>query len=168
MHSSRHRRAAASFISRLDLLDLDEMSGIERKRRVVAVAFVRAEAAIGDFFAAGIHLRGIPELLKVPVVVAQIADAVQDLAARNRAFVVDDGAGGSGPALQLRPAFQRGLRDQFVHVDVDCGFEESGVAGVVVLDRGMPRIFADRCASLSYRALSMISSFGRPTVDGCN
>ena len=85
----------------------------------------------------------VPEAAEIPIVVAKVVDAFENLAARYCAFIVDDGSRASGPALQLRTAFQSRLRDELVHVDVDCGFEESGIAGVVVLDGRVPRILAD-------------------------
>src|SRR6266566_8539390 len=130
------QKVPAGFHLALDFFDFDEMGRIERKRRIVAVTFVRAEAAVGDLFTPAIHCGRIPELRKVPIVLAQIGDGAQDLATGNGAFIIDYGAGGSRPALKLRAAFQRGLHDQAVHVDVNSRFEESSVTAVVILDRG--------------------------------
>src|SRR5215470_6299402 len=82
-----------------EFFDVDEMSWIERKRGVVAVAFVRAETAIGDHFPAAFHGGRIPETREIPVIVAQIGDRIQNLAARNRPLIIDNRACGSGPAL---------------------------------------------------------------------
>ena len=119
------------------------MSWIERERGIVAVAFVRAEAAVGNAFAPCVHDRGVPELGEVPIVFAQVRHRVKDLATGNGSFIVDDGAGGPRSALQLRPSFECGFCDEVVHIHVDGGLEETGVTCVIVLDRGVQRIFAD-------------------------
>src|SRR5437867_5620248 len=119
----------------LDLFDLDEVSGIERKGRIIAVAFVRAEAAVRDALTPGIHRGRVPQLRKIPVVVAQIRNGIEDLATRYGAFIVNNRTGAARPALKLRTAFKSGLCDQFMHVDIDCSLEETRIARVVVLDR---------------------------------
>ena len=56
----------------LKFFDLDEMSGIERERRVEAVRFVRAETSGTGFDAALVHQFGLPGGLKVPIVITEI------------------------------------------------------------------------------------------------
>src|SRR5262252_5387107 len=119
------------------------MSWIEWKRRIVAVAFVSAETSIGDALAAAVHCRGVPQFREIPIVVAKVCNRIQDFAAGYGTFVVDHGSGGTRPALKLRPTFKRRLRDQIVHVDIDCRFEETGIAAVIVLDGCVSRVFAD-------------------------
>src|SRR5581483_5633827 len=106
----------------LDLFDLDEVSRIERKGRIVAVAFVCAEASVGNTLTPGFHRRRVPELRKVPVVFAKVRNRVEDLAARYGAFIVNYGARAACPALKLRTAFECGPCDQFVHVYIDRRF----------------------------------------------
>src|SRR5215813_285643 len=113
-----------------EFFDFDEMSWIEGKGWIVTVAFVRTEAAVGDSFPPGVHRRRVPKLREVPVVFAQIRYGSQDLAARNRAFIVNNCACRACPALELRSSFKGGLCDQFVHVDINSCLEESGIAGV--------------------------------------
>src|SRR5215510_6329499 len=116
------------------------MFGVERQRRVVAVRFVRAIAALLDLRAAGGEFRRIPQRLEIPVVIAQVAYGVEVFAARHRAFVVDHAAGRPGEAAQLRLVLFFGAGDQLVHVNVYGGFEISALAFVMVLDHAAPRI----------------------------
>src|SRR5204863_9505582 len=105
-----------------DLFDLHEMCRIERQGRIVAVALMRAETAIGHAFTTRFHGRRIPQLRKIPIVRAQVRDGIENLAARDGTLIVNDGAGAARPALKLGPAFKRSLRYQFVYVHIDGGF----------------------------------------------
>src|SRR6266446_1095448 len=111
-----------------DLFDLNEMSRIERKGRVVAVAFMSAKAAVSDTVTTGVHCGGVPEFREIPVIVAQIRHRIQNFAARHRAFIIYDCTRASGPTLKLRTSFESCLHDQLVHVYVDCRLEKTGVA----------------------------------------
>src|SRR5438045_4731330 len=99
-----------------DLFDLDEVRRIEGKRRIVAVALVGAKTTIGDALAPCIHCRRVPEFGKIPVVVAEIRDRVQDLATRYGALIVNDRACGARPALKLGTSLESSPCDQLVHV----------------------------------------------------
>src|SRR5205814_7412312 len=79
----------------LKLLDLNQVLWIERQRRIVAIRFVRAETTIRGVFSARFHFRRQPNALKVPVVIAQVADRRQVLARRERAFIINHRARGS-------------------------------------------------------------------------
>ena len=127
----------------LQTLDLDEVLRVERERRVIAVRLVRAEAPGLSFLAPLLHGGREPEFLEVPIVIAQIADRVEVLARGDGALVVDDPARRAGVAGHLRLLLLLGARDQAVHVDVDGGLEETGVASVIVLDRRVARIGID-------------------------
>ena len=96
-----------------------------------------AKAAVSDTVTPGVHCGRVPEFREIPVIVAQIRDRIQDLAARHRAFIVDDCTRAPGPTLELRTSFESCLRDQLVHVDVDCRLEKTCVAPVVVFDCGV-------------------------------
>ena len=100
------------------------------------------------FLATLLHRRRQPELLEIPVEVAQVADRREVLAGRNSAFVVDHAAGSSRVTLHLRRLRFLRLRDQTVHVDIDRRLEEAGIAAVVVLDRGVTRIVVDHLRQL--------------------
>src|SRR5437867_4855191 len=63
-----------------DFFDFDEMRGIESKRGIVTVAFMCAEAAVGDGFAPAFHCSGIPEFGEIPVVFTKVCDGVENLA----------------------------------------------------------------------------------------
>src|SRR4029078_4853073 len=88
----------AEFLSRLlhltlKALDLNQVLRIEGQAGIVAVRLVRAETAVGRLLASRLHRLRAPERLEVPVVFAQVADRRLVLARRDRALVVDDGAG---------------------------------------------------------------------------
>src|SRR5215510_5872197 len=126
-----------------ELLDLNEVFRVERQRRVVAVRFVRAIAALFDLRAAGGELGRIPERPEIPIVIAQVADRVEVLATRHRAFVVDHAAGRPGEAAQLGLVALFGAGDQLMHVDVHGGLEIPAFALVMVFDHAAPRVFVD-------------------------
>src|SRR5882724_5390538 len=77
----------------LDLLDLNQVLRIERQRRVIAIGFMAAEATIRRLFTPRFHRVGQPQTLKVPIVIAQVANRRQVLARRQSAFIVDHRAG---------------------------------------------------------------------------
>src|SRR5215213_4382603 len=64
----------------LKLLNLNQVLRVKRQARVIAVGLVRAEAAVGSLAAALFHRRREPELLEIPVVVAQVTDRLKVLA----------------------------------------------------------------------------------------
>src|SRR5262249_26777671 len=126
-----------------ELLDLDQVFRVERQRRVIAVRFVRAIAALLNLRAAGVQFGRIPQRPEIPVIIAQVADRVEVLAARHRAFVVYHSACRSGEAAQLGLVSLFGAGDKLVHVDVHGGLEISTLALVMVFDHAAPRIIVD-------------------------
>src|SRR5690349_16118186 len=101
----------------LEFLDLYQVTRIERQRGVITVRFVRTETTVLRFLASRLHRRRQPELLEVPIELAQVADRCEILTRRNCAFVVDHTAGRPGVTRHLRGLRLLRLRDQAVHVD---------------------------------------------------
>src|SRR5579884_2242947 len=110
------------------------MSGIKGERRIVAVTLMSAVTTVRNGFTAAFHRRGIPQSGKIPIVVPQVPDGIQDFAPGKRAFIVNDGACSSRKTLQLGTTFKSSLGDQLVHVDIEGCFEKARVAGVSILD----------------------------------
>ena len=128
------------------LLDLDQMSRIQRQGRIITVGFVSAEASIGGLLAARLHGGREPQVAKIPVVISQIANRWQVFTRRHRALVVDHPAGRSRVALHLGSLRLHGLGNQPVHINIDSGFEKAVFAGVVIFDRATSRIFVNHGA----------------------
>src|SRR5258706_7252422 len=61
----------------LQPLNLDQVLRIEGQRRVIAIRFVGAEAAVRCLFPAGLHSLGQPQTLEVPIVVAAVSNRRQ-------------------------------------------------------------------------------------------
>src|ERR1700752_2709671 len=119
----------------LQEFDLDEMFGIERQRRVVAIRLVGAEAAVGGLFAPRLQSGREPQLLKIPVEVPQVPDRLKNFARGDGSFVVDRPAGRPGVTSKLGALRFLRPRDHAVHMNVQRSLEETVVAAVVILER---------------------------------
>src|SRR5205823_4006806 len=64
----------------LQLLNLNQMLRIEGQAWIIAVRLVRAETTVGGLFATCLHRGGKPQLLEIPIVIAQVSDRLKILA----------------------------------------------------------------------------------------
>src|SRR3989442_6328418 len=119
------------------------MVRIEGQRGIVTIAFVGAVATAGDTSAPGLHGRGIPKRREIPVVVAQIANRIQNLAAGNGPLVINDSPGVSRPTAELLCVGVDCSVDQLMHVNVNCRAEETGPSRIVIPNGRRARVFID-------------------------
>src|SRR5207244_13304642 len=71
------------------IFDLDQVTRIERQRRIVAVGFVRTETAIEGFLSSFFHCRRQPELLEVTIEIPEVSNRGQVFAGGNGTLIID-------------------------------------------------------------------------------
>src|SRR2546429_5939033 len=106
------------------LFDLDQVTRIERQRRIVAVGFVRTETAIEGFLSSFFHCRRQPELLEVPIEIPEVSNRGQVFAGGNGTLIIDHTTASSYVTLHLGCLRFLGLRVQTVLLNMDPAFEE--------------------------------------------